>query len=146
MTRWLLGRLVAMLFVGVTTSLAFHFLRVPLAPLLGVLAGLLTFVEYAGAIASAIPPVILAFGQGLGAVFGVIVVYTILHVIEGYVLTPLLARASVRLPPAVSLGTQALIGVLAGPLGLTFATPLLVVGVSSVQSWRQAPRSAREAS
>jgi predicted PurR-regulated permease PerM len=94
-------------------------------------------VEYAGAIASAIPPVILAFGQGPGTVLGVVVVYTVLHVIEGYVLTPLLARASVRLPPGVSLGTQALLGTLAGPLGLTFATPLLVVGVSAVQTWRE---------
>jgi predicted PurR-regulated permease PerM len=125
-----------MVFVGVTTSLAFHFLRLPLALLFGLFAGLLTFVEYAGAVVSAIPPLLFAFAQSPGIALGVAVTYAVLHVVEGYVLTPLLARASVHLPPAVSLGTQALLGTLAGPLGLTFATPLLVVGVSTVEAFR----------
>jgi predicted PurR-regulated permease PerM len=137
LTRWLLGRLVAMIFVGVTTSIAFHLFKLPLAVALGIFAGLLTFVEYAGAVISAIPPLLLALAQSTTTAVSVLVLYTVLHVIEGYVLTPLLARASVRVPPAIALGSQVLLGTLAGPLGITFSTPLLVVAISSVRAFRE---------
>jgi predicted PurR-regulated permease PerM len=137
LTHWLLGRLLAMLFVGVTTSLVFHFLHVPLALTLGTFAGFLTFIEYAGAVISAVPPVLLAFSQSTTTAVAVLVAYVVLHVVEGYVLTPLLARASVHLPPAYTLAAQAVLGELAGVLGLTFSTPLFVVAVSAVQAWRR---------
>ncbi len=136
LTRWLLGRLIAMIFVAVTTSIAFFLLKVPLALLFGMLAGLLTFIEYVGAVVSAIPPLVFAFSKSPATALAVFLVYCVLHVIEGYLLTPLLARASVKLPPAWTLSLQALMGMLLGPLGLTFSTPLLVVGVSAARAWR----------
>lgn len=142
--RWLLGRLVAMLFVGVACTVAFLLLHVPLALPLAVLAGVLTFVEYFGAIASAIPAVLLAFSNGPLNALWVGVVFLGLHVIEGYVLTPLLAKNSVRLPPALTLVGQSIFGALVGPIGLTFSTPLLVVAVVAGKAWRkqgQAPRA-----
>jgi len=137
LTRWLVGRLVAMLFVGVTCGVAFAVLHVPLALTLAVLAGLLTFVEYVGAVASAIPPVLLAYTESPVTALWVLVVFTVLHVIEGYVLTPLLARAAVHFPPAITLASQVLMAALVGPLGLTFSTPLLVVVVTAVRTWRR---------
>lgn len=139
LTRWLLGRLVAMIFVGTASSIAFTLLDVPLALTLGLIAGLLTFVEYVGAIASAVPAVLLAFTKSPTAAVEVLLVFTGLHVVEGYVLTPLLARASVRFPPALTLAGQVVLGALVGPLGLTFSTPLLVLGVVAVRTWRGAP-------
>lgn len=140
LTRWLLGRLVAMVFVGVACAIAFSCLHVPLALVLGVFAGLLTFVEYAGAIVSAVPPLLLAFTRSPTTAVAVLAVYACLHVIEGYVLTPLLARASARLPPALTLAGQVLFAALVGVLGLTFSTPLLVVGVVAVRTWRRGGR------
>jgi predicted PurR-regulated permease PerM len=142
LTRWLLGRLVAMLFVGVTSTIAFVVLGVPLALTLGLLAGLLTFVEYIGAIASAIPPALLAFTKSPTLAVAVLGIFTVLHVIEGYVLTPLLARATVRIPPAFALAGQLVAAAIVGPLGLTFATPLLVVIASAVRAWRGGPSAA----
>ncbi len=144
--RWLLGRLVAMLFVGVSCGIAFSLLGVPLAIPLAVLAGLLTFVEYVGAVASAIPAILLAFSQGPLTAVWVGVTYTALHIIEGYVLTPLLARNAVRIPPAGTLVGQALFGALVGSLGLTFSTPLLVVAISAGKELRKrsAPERTRE--
>jgi predicted PurR-regulated permease PerM len=140
--RWLLGRLVAMLFVAVSCGVAFVLLGVPLAIPLAVLAGLLTFVEYVGAIASAIPAILLAFSQGPLTALWVALTYTALHIVEGYVLTPLLARNAVKIPPALTLVGQGLFGALVGSLGLTFSTPLLVVAISAVKEWRQ--RAAHE--
>jgi predicted PurR-regulated permease PerM len=136
LTRWLLGRLVAMTFVGVATSIAFMILHLPLALSLGILAGTLTFIEYLGAIASGLPPTLLAFAQSPSKGIAVLVIFTAIHVVEGYVLTPLLTRATVRLPPAFTLASQVLLGTLAGVAGLTFSTPLLVATVSIAKVWR----------
>ncbi len=127
LTRWLLGRLVAMLFVGVIVAIGLLALRVPMALPLAGLAGLLTFVEYVGAVASAIPPALLAFTRGPGAVLGVLALFTVAHVLEGYVLTPFLARTTVRFPPAYTLAGQVVLGAVFGIAGLTFATPTLVI-------------------
>jgi predicted PurR-regulated permease PerM len=135
--RWLLGRFVAMTFVGVTCAIAFVLLQVPLAIPLAFLAGILTFVEYIGAVASAVPAVLLAFSHGPITALWVALTFTGLHVIEGYVLTPLLARNMVRIPPALTLVSQALFGVLIGPLGLTFSTPLLVAAIAAGKEWRE---------
>ena len=140
LTRWILGRLVSMLFVGVTCALAFTLLHVPLALSLAVLAGLLTFVEYIGAIVSAIPPVVLSFTRSPTDALSVLIVYSVLHLIEGYVLTPLLARATVRFPPALTLAGQLVLGTLLGPLGLTFSTPLLILVLSAVAPTLLRPR------
>jgi predicted PurR-regulated permease PerM len=97
--RWLVGRLVAMVFVGVTTSIVFALLGVPLALLLGILSGLLTFIEYAGAVISAVLPVLFAFEKSAGTGIAVLLLFLGVHVIEGYVLTPMLSRASFGCPP-----------------------------------------------
>jgi predicted PurR-regulated permease PerM len=141
LSRWLLGRLVAMVFVAVTTGIAFAVLHLPMALTLGVLAGALAFIEYAGAVASAIPPLFFALAQSTTTALWVLIVYTGLHVVEGYVLTPLLSRVSVRLPPAITLASQVLLGVLLGPLGLTFSTPLLVAAVSGGGAWKESKRA-----
>ncbi len=130
--RWLLGRAVAMLFVGVCTSVVLVLLEVPLALGLGVLSGLLAFVEYVGAFASAIPVALMALTVGPGQVVAVLALYTFVHVIEGYVLTPLLARTAVSFPPGYTLIGQVLLGSLYGPLGITFSTPLAVVAVIGI--------------
>lgn len=142
LTRWLLGRLVAMLFVGVTCAFAISVLKLPLAMTLALSAGFLTFVEYVGALISAIPPLVIALSQSTTSAALVLIIYTVLHVIEGYVLTPLLPRASVRFPPAALTG-QVVFAALVGPLGLTFSTPLLIVVVSAVGALRRAPRARR---
>ena len=131
--RWLLGRAVAMAFVGVTTTIGLWLLHVPLAVSLGILAGVLAFVEYVGAVASAVPPLLLAFGQSPSLALGVVLLFTGVHLVEGYVLTPLLARKAVHFPPAYTLAAQTLFGALFGPLGLTFATPTCIVAATFVE-------------
>jgi predicted PurR-regulated permease PerM len=137
LSRWLLGRLIAMLFVGLTTTILFQVFKLPLAFGLGVLAGVLTFVEYAGAVISAIPPILIGFSQSPTTALAVAILFVVLHIIEGYVLTPLLARATVHLPPGVTLASQAILGALAGALGLTFSTPLLIVAISCAEVVRK---------
>jgi predicted PurR-regulated permease PerM len=133
LTRWLFGRAVAMLTVGVLVALGLFLMKVPLAGTLGVLAGLLTFVEYVGAVVSAVPALLLAISRGPGIVVGVAVLFTVAHVIEGYILTPLLVRSTVRIPPGYTLSAQLLLGSIFGAAGLTFATPVTILATVLVK-------------
>ncbi len=143
--RWLIGRTVAMLFVSVFTAIGLAVLGVPVAVGLGIIAGLLTFVEYLGAVVSAIPACLIALAVSPLHVVWVILLFTVVHIVEGYILTPLIARQAVHFPPAYTLAAQLLLGGLFGVLGLTFATPLCVVVVVIVNAFRSenivAPRA-----
>lgn len=133
LTRWLAGRAVAMLVVGVVVTIGLYVLKVPLAGTLGAIAGLLTFVEYLGAFASAAPAVLLGLSHGVGTAMGVALLFTGAHVLEGYVLTPLLVRTTVRIPPGYTLSAQILLGSIFGVAGLTFATPITILATVLVR-------------
>jgi predicted PurR-regulated permease PerM len=49
--------------------------------------------------------------------------------VETFLLTPLVQRHAVSMPPALGLLAQLLLGVLAGPLGVAFAYPIAVVAL-----------------
>ncbi len=130
---WLLGRVSAMASVGVLTSVGLWILGMPLVLGLGALAALLTFIPYIGAILSAVPAVLLALLQGPGMAIKIVLLYLAAHLIEGYVVTPLVQRRAVRLPPALTISVQVLLGYLAGGFGLMVATPLTAVGIVLVK-------------
>jgi predicted PurR-regulated permease PerM len=63
----------------------------------------------------------------------VALIYTGIHVFEGYCVTPLIQQRTVAVPPALLLSVQILIGALYGPIGLLLATPIAVAAIVSVQ-------------
>ncbi len=130
---WLLGQLLSMTVVGVLTGLGLLLLGVPLAPVLGLLAGLLDFVPTVGPIIAAVPGVLLAFSQGSTTGLLAIGLYVLVQILEGYVLYPLIQERAVKLPPALTILSLAVMGVLLGALGLLLATPLLVVVLTLVK-------------
>lgn len=136
LARWLLGRFVAMVFVGVTCAIVFSALGLPLPIALAVFAGLMTFIEYIGAILSAIPPILLGLTIGPSTALWVLVLFTGIHLVDGYLLSPLITRVAVHFPPGFTIAGQVIFATLIGFLGLTFSTPLLVVAVVGVKAWR----------
>lgn len=61
---WLIGRLIAMTFIGVTTGVGLALLGVPLAFILGLLSALLSFIPNLGPILAAFPAILLGLAQG----------------------------------------------------------------------------------
>jgi predicted PurR-regulated permease PerM len=53
--------------------------------------------------------------------------------LESYVLTPLVEKQAVSLPPALTITAQVLLGLLAGGLGLVLAAPLTATAMVLVQ-------------
>ena len=122
--RWLLSRLVAMLIVGSVTAVGLWLLNVQLALTLGLLSGVLTFIPYVGAVISLLPALLLAFTQGSLVAAYVILLYIGVHVLEGYLITPLIEQRAVQLPPGLSIAAQVTLWTLAGPWGLALASPI----------------------
>lgn len=131
--RWIVGRLVLMLLNGVLTALGLWLLGVPLALTLGILAGLLNFIPNIGPVIAGVPAVLIALMQSPQQAFYVFILYVVLQSLDGYVLTPLVQRRTVELPPVLTITAQVLLGVLLGTLGVLLATPLTAVALVLVK-------------
>lgn len=125
--RWTLGRLIAMLFEGVFTTVALLIAGVPLAPLLGLIAGLLAFIPNIGAFISGTLIVLVGFSVGTDTGLAALAVYIILQFVEGNFITPFVERRVVDIAPAVTLAAQLLFGVLFGLLGVMLAVPIVAM-------------------
>lgn len=130
---WMQGRLFSMTMLGGLTALGLWLLGVPLPVALGLLAGIMIFVPYIGSIASAIPGVIIAASISLSLAVYVVALYLGVHLVEGYILVPLVQRRAVHLPPALTLSAQLILGMLAGFVGLLFATPLVAAALVMIR-------------
>ncbi len=122
---WLIGRFVGMAIIGVATWAGLSLLGIPLALVLAVIAALLTFVPNIGPVLSVVPAALLALLQSPTTVLYVVLLYLGVQAVESYILTPLIQRKAVHIPPAMLLSAQLVMGVYAGILGLALATPLL---------------------
>lgn len=130
---WLMAQLIAMAFVGVLTGAGLWAIGVPLALLLGFVAGLLAFIPNLGPIIGAAPAILLALPEGGQAVLLVVGVFLVVQSLESYVVSPLLQQRTVSLPPALIVGVQMLMGILFGLIGLVLATPLAAVALTLVK-------------
>lgn len=131
--RWLVGQFIAMTLVGVLTTIGLLILGVPLALTLGLIAFLFAFVPYIGPIAATIPAVLVAFIDGPTTALYVLGLYLGVQFVESYLVTPMVQKQVVSLPPALLILAQILMGALTGPLGIALATPLAVSAIVLVQ-------------
>jgi predicted PurR-regulated permease PerM len=130
---WLVGRLASMTVIAILTTIGLLLIGEPLALVLGVIAGLLSFIPFLGPMLSVVPAILVTLTRGLDVVLLVILVYSVVQALESNLITPLIERQAVMVPPAYVIGAQFLFGVLLGFLGILLATPLVVVITVLVQ-------------
>lgn len=133
---WLVGQLVPMAVLGVASVIGLWLLGVPLAFTVGLITGVAIFVPYVGSISSGILAILLALPRGTHTALWVLVLYCIFHLIEGYLLTPLVQRRAVRLPPVLTVLAQYCLWSFAGVLGVAVAAPLAAAGLVLVKELR----------
>jgi predicted PurR-regulated permease PerM len=119
--------------VGTLVTLGLWGLGVPLAGTLGFVAALMTFIPNVGPVLSVVPAALLALAIGPGKGLLTVLLFIVVHFLEGNIITPLLQRQIVRLPPALTLTAQLLLAVIAGPLGLALAAPLTAAALGIFQ-------------
>lgn len=121
---WLISQAFSMVVVGTATTIGLWLLGTPLPMALGILAFVFTFVPYVGPIVAAAPAVLVALTVGPTHALYVGLLYFGVQMVEGNLLTPLVQQQMVKLPPALTIVAQVLMGVLLGTVGVVFATPL----------------------
>jgi predicted PurR-regulated permease PerM len=125
--KWFLGQLASMVIVGILTTLGLWLLGTPLALALGIIAGLAEFIPIVGPILAAIPAILLGFTQSPTTALYVALFYVVLQQVESNLILPIVQKEAVSLPPVVTLTAVVIAGLVFGPLGILFATPLAVV-------------------
>jgi predicted PurR-regulated permease PerM len=131
--KWLMTQLVAMLVIGVVTTIALKLLGVKAALPLGIIAGLLEFIPMVGPLLSAIPAVAMGFVDSPQKAFFVVLAYTGIQFFENHLLIPILMKEGVDLPPVLTLIGLAIMSVVFGFLGMLVAVPLLAAILVAVK-------------
>ena len=113
---------------GVAIGVGLQLIGVPSAPLWGLIAMILRFVPYVGALISAIFPLILAaaVGSGWEMLLETAVLFAILELLAGQVLEPVIFGRSSGLSPVAIIVSASFWTWLWGPVGLVLATPLTI--------------------
>jgi predicted PurR-regulated permease PerM len=127
MRRYLLAQFVTMTAVGLVVGIGLAVLGVPSAAALGLIVGLANFIPLIGPFIGAVPGVLIAFAVDTQTGVWAALVYFVAQQLEGNVLTPLVQRYAVSIPPAVLLFSLAALGGLFGAIGVVLAAPLAVV-------------------
>lgn len=130
---WLVAKAVSMVCIGLFVSAGLWALGIPLAGTLGIIAGLLTFIPNLGPVLSFLPAALLAFAISPTKGILTILLFSVAHFLEGNLLTPLIERHIVKLPPALTLAVQLILATLAGALGVALAAPITAVALGVLQ-------------
>lgn len=124
---WLKGQLIAMVLVGVLTGTGLWLLGVKSWLVLGLLAGVLEFIPFAGPIVAAVPAVLIALAESPDMALWVALLYFGVQQFEGAVLQPLVQQYAVDLPGVILLFALIAFAAIFGALGIILAAPLAVV-------------------
>ena len=124
---WLFGKLIAMTVVGVSAAIGLMLLDVPLAITLGVIAGLLDFIPYLGPVLAGIPAILMAFSASPTTALYVFFLFVAIQTAESYLISPLVERKTVSLPPALTVTMQVLFAIPFGLMGIALASPMTAV-------------------
>lgn len=124
LSRWMFGKFFSMVVVGIATATGLTLLDVPLALILGIIAGLLDFIPYLGPLMAGVPAVLIALSISPELALSVVILFGAIQMAEGYLLEPLVTRKMVSLPPALTIIMQVLMGAFFGLAGVALATPL----------------------
>ena len=133
LARWMGGQAADMLLVAVATGLGLWLLDVPLALVLGLIAGLTNIIPVVGPFLSGIPAVLFALTQGVDLAIYVALLFVVIQQVEGNLLMPLIQRYAADLPPALTVLAILAFGGLFGFGGIILATPLLLVTIILVK-------------
>lgn len=121
---WALGAMFSMVCTGIITGVGFWIIGLQFALPLALMSGIAEIVPTFGPLTTLILGLLVGATQGPSQMLGVVVVYVIVQTVESYVLTPLVMKGAVSVPPVVTLFTVLLWGNIFGLPGLILAIPI----------------------
>jgi predicted PurR-regulated permease PerM len=130
---WLLGQLISMVILAVSTWIMLALLGVPQALILALITGTLTFVPYLGPLIALVPILLVAFMDSPLLALYVLILYMVIQNVEANVIMPIIFHRTAHVPPALGVVSQIFFGSLLGFLGFMLAVPLMAVILQSVK-------------
>ena len=131
--RWLFTQFISMLVVGALTAVVLLILDVKAAIALGIIAGILEFIPFAGPLIASIPAIAMGFLDGPEKALYVTLAYVVIQQVESNILYPLLMKKSLELPPVLTIFTQGVLAIVFGFIGLLVAVPLLAAAMVPIK-------------
>jgi predicted PurR-regulated permease PerM len=125
--RWLIAQIATMFAIFVVTWIGLAIIGIPGSFILGVQAGLLGFIPTVGALIAGLIVILASLSSGWIATLSAFLLFLGVHAMESYVLTPLLQRQALDIPPATLFAFQILLGVVFGIWGLSLALPMMAI-------------------
>jgi predicted PurR-regulated permease PerM len=128
--QFIRGQLIVMVILAVLYAVGYSIAGVRLAVVIGLVAGLVAFIPYVGGATALLLALLMCFldFQGWGQIAWVLVVYGIVQVLEGFVITPKIVGDKVGLGAIWVLLALMVGGELFGFLGVLLALPAAAVG------------------
>jgi predicted PurR-regulated permease PerM len=123
---WLRAHVIGMLTVGVLVGLGAWAIGLPSSLALGLIAGLAEFVPIIGPFIAFVPAALVAFGESTSLLGWTVLLYFVVQQLEGNVVTPLLQRNIVSMPPVLLLFSMVAFAFIFGVAGVIVAAPLTV--------------------
>lgn len=139
--NYIRGKFWEILIIWATSYLTFLFLDLRFAMLLGLLCGLSVLVPYIGVTVISLPVALVAFYQWgpTPEFYYVVLAYTIIQILDGNLLVPLLLSEVVDLHPIAIMSAVLVFGGLWGFWGVFFAIPLATLVQAVIQAWPRSP-------
>lgn len=125
--HWIVGLLLAMLFVGSLATLGYWVIGLKYFVVFGVIAGFMEIIPYFGPALAAAFPVLFALTQEPSKAIPVLIIFLAIQFIENYFFIPFLWKKQVNIPPAISIFIIILFGQLLGFLGILLSIPIFLV-------------------
>jgi predicted PurR-regulated permease PerM len=130
---WMLAQLILMAVVGLLSYVVVLVLGLPNPGALGLIAGITELVPYLGPFNGGAPAVLVALTKNTTLAVYTILDYIGVHVVEGYLIGPLLQRWFVLIPPALVLTGIFASQLLFGFAGIILAAPITVAVFAAVK-------------
>ncbi|TMJ47134.1 MAG: AI-2E family transporter [Alphaproteobacteria bacterium] len=125
--RWLIAQILTMAVVFLVTWIGLEMIGIQSSFILGIQAGLLAFIPTVGAILAGLIVVLASLASGWVAALSAFILFLGVHALESYVLTPIIQRHALDIPPATLFAFQILLGIVFGIWGLALALPLMAI-------------------
>ncbi len=125
--RWLIAQMITMVAVFLVTWIGLEIIGIQSSFILGIQAGLLAFIPTVGALLGGLIVVLASLASGWVAAASAFALFLGIHALESYILTPMIQRQALDIPPATLFAFQILLGVVFGVWGLALALPLMAI-------------------
>lgn len=142
--RWLSGQLVLSFIIGFLTFIALFFLGVDYALVLALIAGIFELIPYVGPIVVGAITFLIILPQSLTTALIAVLIFFIIHQIEGHILVPFVMNKAIGTDPLIILIAVLAGAEIAGIVGALVAVPVGIIFEEVIDEWSVRKRRIRD--